>query len=51
VVIALQLPQASRRRHKGQFDLGAVAVELALVVCRSFGWLDHRSSSYDEGMS
>jgi Flp pilus assembly protein TadG len=31
MVIAQQLPQTSRRRHKGHLDRGAAAVEMALV--------------------
>lgn len=32
MVIAQQLPQTSRRRHKGHLDRGAAAVEMALVL-------------------
>jgi Flp pilus assembly protein TadG len=32
MVIAQQLPQTSRRRHKGHLDRGAAAVEMAFVM-------------------
>lgn len=51
MVVAQQLPQTSRHKHEGQFDRGAVAVELAFVRAGSLAYSNWRMKLFNEGKS